>query len=92
VIPVSRDGVAPPNDSRLTVLAAAGPSDFANALRGRGHRLFSYHLLHEMAKTGSLVPDRFNVVSEAVQRDAIALGPDYRQKPLWLGKIETVKP
>ncbi len=92
VIPVSRDGATPPNDSRLTVLAAAGPSDFANGLRGRGHRLFSYHLLHEMAKTGSLVPDRFNVVSEAVQRDAIALGPDYRQKPLWLGKIKTVKP
>ena len=92
VIPVSRDGVTPPNDSRLTVLAAAGPSDFANALSGRGHRLFSYHLLHEMAKTGSLVPDRFSVVSEAVQRDAIALGPDYRQKPLWLGKMETVKP
>ena len=92
VIPVSRDGVTPPEDTRLTVLAAGGPSDFANALRGRGHRLFSYHLLHEMAKTGSLVPDRFSMVSEAVQRDAIALGPDYRQKPLWLGKIETVKP
>lgn len=92
VIPVSRDGMSPPQDTRLTVLAAGGPSDFANALRARGHRLFSYHLLHEMAKTGSLVPDRFSVVSEAVQRDAIALGPDYRQKPLWLGKIETVKP
>ena len=92
VIPVSRDGLTPPADTRLTVLAAGGPSDFANALRGRGHRLFSYHLLHEMAKTGSLVPDRFSMVSEAVQRDAIALGPDYRQKPLWLGKIETVKP
>jgi uncharacterized caspase-like protein len=92
VIPVSRDGVTPPPDTRLTVLAAGGPSDFANALRGRGHRLFSYHLLHEMLKSGSLVPDRFSMVSEAVQRDAIALGPDYRQKPLWLGKIETVKP
>ena len=92
VIPVSRDGVTPPADTRLTVLAAGGPSDFANALRGRGHRLFSYHLLHEMVKTGSLVPDRFSMVSDAVQRDAIALGPDYRQKPLWLGKIETVKP
>ncbi|MCE2859030.1 MAG: caspase family protein [Oxalobacteraceae bacterium] len=92
VIPVSRDGLTPPADTRLTVLAAGGPSDFANALRGRGHRLFSYHLLHEMAKTGSLTPDRFSMVSDAVQRDAIALGPDYRQKPLWLGKIETVKP
>ncbi len=92
VIPVSRDGVTPPPDTRLTVLAAGGPSDFANALRGRGHRLFSYHLLHEMLKSGSLVPDRFSMVSDAVQRDAIALGPDYRQKPLWLGKIETVKP
>ena len=92
VIPVSRDGVSPPQDTRLTVLAAGGPSDFANALRGRGHRLFSYHLLHEMAKTGSLVPDRFSLVSEAVQRDANTLGPDYRQKPLWLGKIDTLKP
>ena len=92
VIPVSRDGVSPPQDTRLTVLAAGGPSDFANALRGRGHRLFSYHLLHEMAKTGSLIPDRFSLVSEAVQRDANSLGPDYRQKPLWLGKIDTLKP
>ncbi len=92
VIPVSRDGVTPPQDTRLTVLAAGGPSDFANALRGRGHRLFSYYLLQEMAKTGSLVPDRFSVVSNAVQRDALSLGPDYRQKPLWLGKIDTVKP
>jgi hypothetical protein len=92
VIPVSRDGVTPPQDTRLTVLAAGGPSDFANALRGRGHRLFSYYLLQEMAKTGSLIPDRFSLVSNAVQRDAISLGPDYRQKPLWLGKIDTVKP
>jgi hypothetical protein len=92
VIPVSRDGVTPPQDTRLTVLAAGGPSDFANALRVRGHRLFSYYLLQELAKTGSLVPDRFSLVSEAVQRDAISLGPDYRQKPLWLGKIDTVKP
>ena len=92
VIPVSRDGVTPPQDTRLTVLAAGGPSDFANALRGRGHRLFSYYLLQEMAKTGKLVPDRFSLVSESVQRDAISLGPDYRQKPLWLGKIDTVKP
>lgn len=92
VIPVSRDGVSPPQDARLTVLAAGGPSDFANALRGRGHRLFSYHLLHEIAKTGSLVPDRFSLVSDAVQRDALSLGPDYRQKPLWLGKMDTVKP
>ncbi len=92
VIPVSRDGVSPPQDTRLTVLAAGGPSDFANALRGRGHRLFSYHLLHEMVKTGSLVPDRFSLVSDAVQRDASALGPDYRQKPLWMGKIDVVRP
>jgi hypothetical protein len=54
--------------------------------------LFSYYLLQEMAKTGSLVPDRFSLVSNAVQRDAISLGPDYRQKPLWLGKVDTVKP
>lgn len=92
VIPVSRDGVSPPQDTRLTVLAAGGPADFANALRGRGHRLFSYHLLHEMAKTGSLVPDRFSLVSDAVERDANVLGPDYRQRPLWLGKIDTLKP
>jgi hypothetical protein len=38
------------------------------------------------------VPDRFSLVSDAVQRDASALGPDYRQKPLWLGKIDIVRP
>lgn len=92
VIAVSKDGVSPPADSRLTVLTAGGPSDFANALRPRGHRLFSYHLLHEMAKSGGLLPDRFKNVSDAVLRDAIALGPDYRQQPLWLGKKDIVRP
>ncbi len=92
VMPVSRAGLTPPNNSRLTVLTAGGPTDFANALKRRGHRLFSYHLLKEMLSTGGILPDRFKMVSDAVLKDAIALGPDYRQQPMWLGRKDNLKP
>lgn len=92
VFPVSRTGLTPPSNSKLTVLTAGGPTDFANALKPRGHRLFSYHLLREMLASGGLQPDRFQAVSDAVLKDAVALGTDYRQQPMWLGKKDNLKP
>ncbi|NBW24875.1 MAG: caspase family protein [Betaproteobacteria bacterium] len=88
VAPVSlttQSGISPPADPRMTVLTGGGPNDFANALRPRGHRLFTYHLLKEWARTGVVGRDRYAVVIDAVAQDAYALKPAFEQRPLWIG-------
>lgn len=88
VAPVSlmqQTGITPPADPRLTVLTGGGPNDFANALRPKGHRLFTYHLLKEWARTGYVGRDRYDIVADAVAQDAYALKPAFEQRPLWIG-------
>ncbi len=88
VAPVSlmqQTGITPPPDPRLTVLTGGGPNDFANALRPRGHRLFTYHLLKEWARTGYVGRERYAIVADAVAQDAYALKPAFEQRPLWIG-------
>ena len=88
VAPVSlmqQSGISPPPDPRLTVLTGGGPNDFANALRPRGHRLFTYHLLKEWARSGYVARERYAVVADAVAQDAYALKPAFEQRPLWIG-------
>lgn len=92
IMVVPTEGISPPPNRRLTVLAAGGPADFANALRARGHRLFSYHLLRVMLKDGGISPANFSAVSEAVVRDASVLGPVYRQEPVWMGSKSSLAP
>ncbi len=92
ILVVPTEGISPPPNRHLTVLAAGGPADFANALRPRGHRLFSYHLLKAMLKDGGISPANFSSVSEAVLRDAAALGPVYRQEPIWMGNKTSLAP
>lgn len=88
VAPVSlmqQSGIAPPPDPRLTVLTGGGPNDFANALRPRGHRLFTYHLLKEWVRSGYVARERYAMVADAVAQDAYALKPAFEQRPLWIG-------
>ena len=80
-----KSGILPPESSRLTVLAAGGVTDFANASRATGHRLFSYHLLRELIKGSALDPTSFVKISRQVRLDATSLGPTYSQAPEWLG-------
>ena len=72
-------------DPRMTVLTGGGPNDFANALRPRGHRLFTYHLLKEWARTGVVGRERYTTVVDAVAQDAYAMKPAFEQRPLWIG-------
>jgi len=81
----SQSGISPPADPRMTVLTGGGPNDFANALRPRGHRLFTYHLLKEWARSGAVGRERYAVVVDAVAQDAYALKPAFEQRPLWIG-------
>ena len=88
VAPVSittQSGISPPADPRMTVLTGGGPNDFANALRPRGHRLFTYHLLKEWARTGVVGRERYTTVVDAVAQDAYAMKPAFEQRPLWIG-------
>lgn len=78
-------GIFPRESPRLTVLAAGGVTDFANASRATGHRLFSYHLLRELIRGSALDPTSFNEISRQVRLDATSLGPTYSQAPEWLG-------
>ena len=84
------DSLNPPADPRITVLASGGPNDFANAMRAKGHRLFSYYLLGEMLRNPFLQTKQFDVIRERVSQDANRLGTDHQQKPLWIGKRDSV--
>ena len=81
----SQSGISPPADPRMTVLTGGGPNDFANALRPKGHRLFTYHLLKEWARSGAVGRERYALVVDAVAQDAYALKPAFEQRPLWIG-------
>jgi hypothetical protein len=84
------DSLNPPADPRITVLASGGPNDFANAMRAKGHRLFSYYLLGEMLRTPFIQTKQFEVIRDRVSQDANRLGTDHQQKPLWIGKRDSV--
>jgi hypothetical protein len=84
------DSLNPPADPRITVLTSGGPNDFANAMREKGHRLFSYHLIGEMLRNPYLQFKQFDVIRERVSQDANRLGTDHQQKPLWIGKRDSV--
>jgi hypothetical protein len=84
-------GIAPPADQRLTVLSGGGPNDFSLAFRPKGHRLFTYHLLKEWARTfGNLGRERFEVVAKAVTQDAYAFKQSFEQHPQWIGGDQLV--
>jgi hypothetical protein len=84
------DSLNPPADPRITVLASGGPNDFANAMRAKGHRLFTYYLLGEMLRTPFIQTKQFDVIRDRVSQDANRLGTDHQQKPLWIGKRDSV--
>lgn len=80
--------VSPIQYNRLTVLAAGGASEFANAKRSVGYRLFSYYVIKELLTTAVISPLNFENVSRQVSQDASRLGPAFLQRPMWLG-VET---
>lgn len=86
VLVTPKAGLMPPNPQRLSVLAAGGPNDFANAMRSTGHRLFTYHLLNHLSQSQQITPGFFGTISERVAREAAALGPAYTQRPVWMGQ------
>jgi hypothetical protein len=94
VIALPSNSLAPPNDSRLTVLTAGGENDFALALRPKGHRLFTYHLLKEWSRPyGSFGRERFDTVAKAVEKDALSLKQSFEQRPQWIGaELQSVIP
>jgi hypothetical protein len=86
VMALPASGIAPPNDQRLKVITAGGENDFALAMRPKGHRLFTYHLLKEWARSsGILERERFGLIAKAVAKDANALKQSFEQNPQWMG-------
>lgn len=73
------------NDKRLIVLAGSGPSDFAHALRSKGHRLFTYHLIKEISLSKGLYKTRYPSLIDSVMTDSFRLVPSFEQKPMWMG-------
>lgn len=73
------------NDKRLIVLAGSGPSDFAHAFRNKGYRLFTYHLIKEMANAKGIYKNRYPILVDSVTSDSFRLVPSFEQKPMWIG-------
>ena len=59
-------------------------------MRAKGHRLFTYYLLGEMLRTPFIQTKQFDVIRDRVSQDANRLGTDHQQKPLWIGKRDSV--
>ena len=73
------------NDKRLIVLAGSGPSDFAHAFRNKGYRLFTYHLIKEMANSKGIYKNRYPILVDSVTNDSFRLVPSFEQRPMWIG-------
>jgi hypothetical protein len=67
--------------SKLTILTAGDFDDFANIYTQKGHRLFSYFLIDELAKGYNNIDDVYSHVRLQVKRHSIKKGVMYKQIP-----------
>jgi len=75
-----------PQVPRLSVLAAGGPEDFANAYREKGYRLFTYHLINALIEDASISEDNFQRLSETVNGQSLDIGISLSQAPVFVGQ------
>jgi len=75
------------SDGRLTVITAGRADQFSNQEKARGHRLYSYHLMHALLDSGGMISaDKLHsVVRDKVLNDSLRLGPEFAQEPELLG-------
>ena len=84
--------VAPRNvafdHQKMAVITAGTDKQYSNALRDRGHRLFSYYLMHSLLNGRRDVRSLYQEVSVAVRDKSQELGGTNQQDPVLAGNSE----
>jgi hypothetical protein len=90
------EGIAPilikpnegfPDSQRLAVITAGRSDQFSNQDKDRGHRLFSYHLMHVLLEDGlkQEITQVHQKLSARVLNDSRRIGPEFEQEPELFG-------
>jgi hypothetical protein len=85
VAPVLKVNKTKISSQKLTILSAGGSSDFANDYEEKEHRLFSYHLINELASGQRNLYKAYNVLRSKVKRTSLRKGIGYKQIPQYSG-------
>jgi WD40 repeat protein len=86
------EGIAPilikpneglPDSQRLAVITAGRSDQFSNQYKDRGHRLFSYHLMHVLLEDGfkQEITQVHKKLRGRVLNDSRLMGPEFEQEP-----------
>jgi WD40 repeat protein len=90
------EGIAPvvvspkqnfPDSTRLAVMTAGRGDQFSNQHKGRGHRLFSYHLMKLILEEGPKleIGQLHQRLRQRVLDESRRIGPEFEQEPDFLG-------
>jgi hypothetical protein len=90
------EGIAPilikpneglPDSQRLAVITAGRSDQFSNQYKDRGHRLFSYHLMHVLLEDGfkQEITQVHKKLRGRVLNDSRRMGPEFEQEPEFFG-------
>jgi hypothetical protein len=75
------------DSQRLAVITAGRSDQFSNQDKDRGHRLFSYHLMHVLLDDGHKheIAQVHQKLSARVLNDSRRIGPEFEQEPELFG-------
>ncbi|MDH5256743.1 MAG: caspase family protein [Gammaproteobacteria bacterium] len=69
------------SSSKLTVMTAGGPSDFANQFERESQRLFSYFLIAGLVDESENIDSLYKYVRRNVKKESLKIGLGYKQIP-----------
>lgn len=85
VAPVLRINKTKVTSRKLMIFTAGKSTDFANDLKEKKHRLFSYHLLNELSKGNKNLKSIYQNIRRKVKRSSLMKGIGYKQVPQLYG-------
>ncbi|MDA7818328.1 caspase family protein [Sulfurimonas sp.] len=74
-------------NKKLTVMTAGADHDFANNYEDKKQRLFSYHLIKELANGTKNLQNIYSKIRSKVKRTSLQKGTAYKQVPQLYGTI-----
>jgi hypothetical protein len=81
VAPVLKTKKTRITNKKLTVFTAGTSKDFANDYESKGHRMFSYFLINELAKGKRNLGEVYSNVRKGVKKASLLKGIGYKQIP-----------
>lgn len=86
VAPVLRTSKTTLTSNKLTIISAGGSSDFANDLKEKKQRMFTYYLIKALESGEKHIDSVFPQIQAQVKRASLMKGIGYKQVPELAGK------